>query len=170
MEFAGRSHLGFHPFPIRPALDPLLGARFFASSTIAFSYSAILNTLSLFVVVFLLRLVLRRDWLAGGTLIVVGTLAGMIGKDLPMLTAAFTVTALLVFVTLLLRFGLVAVTVANFIAAILTTGFPLSLEFSRWYGGGTVVVLLALSAAAVFGFRLSQGRHTAPAASATGTR
>jgi serine/threonine-protein kinase len=171
MEFAGRSRLGFDPFPIRPALDPLLSARFLASSAIAFSYSAILNTLSLFVVVFLLRLVLRRDWLAGGTLIVAATLVGMVGKDLPALTAVFNIAALLVFVTLLLRFGLVAVTVANFVAATLTTGFPLSLEFSRWYGGGTVVVLLALSAAAVFGFRLSQGRHTIrEAASAAATR
>jgi serine/threonine-protein kinase len=158
VEFAGRSQLGFHPFPIRPALDPLLSPRFLASSAIAFSYSAILNTLSLFVVVFLLRLALRRDWLAGGALIVVGTLASMIGRDLPALTAALNVVALLVFVTLLLRFGLVAVSVANFVAATLTTGFPLSQEFSRWYGGGTVVVLLAFSAVAVFGFRLSQGR------------
>jgi len=170
MEFAGRSRLGVNPFPIQPALDPLLGPRFLASSAIAFSYSAILNTLSLFVVVFLLRLVLRRDWLAGGTLVVIGTLAGMIGKDLPLLTAAFNVAALLVFVTLLLRFGLVAVSVANFVAATLTTGFPLSLEFSRWYGGGTVVVLLAFSAVAVFGYRQSQGRPTVPAVSVAGTR
>ncbi len=82
----------------------------------------------------------------------------MIGRDLPALAAALNFVALLVFVTLLLRFGLVAVSVANFIASTLTTGFPLSSEFSRWYGGGTVVVLLAFSAVAVFGFRLSQGR------------
>jgi hypothetical protein len=171
VEFAGRSRLGFNPFPIRPALDPLLSPRFIASSAIAFSYSAILNTLSLFVVVFLLRLVLRRDWLAGATLIVVATLAGMVGKDLPLLTGAFDIVALLVFVTLLLRFGLVAVSVANFVAATLTTGFPLSLEFSRWYGGGTVVVLLAFSAVAVFGYRQSQGRRTVQGgASAAGTR
>jgi len=35
----------------------------------------------------------------------------------------------------------------------------MSMEFSRWYGGGTVVVLLALSAVAVLGFRLSQVRQ-----------
>jgi serine/threonine-protein kinase len=160
MEFAGRSYLGFHPFPIQPALDPLLGSRFLASAAIRFFYSAIVNTLGLFVLIFLLRLVLRRDWLAGGALIVVATLVGMAGTNLPLLTAAFTVAALLVFVTLLLRFGLVAVSVASFIGATLSTGFPLSMEFSRWYGGATVVVLLALSAVAVSGFRLSQGGHT----------
>jgi hypothetical protein len=83
----------------------------------------------------------------------------MAGTDLPLLTAAFNIAALLVFVTLLLRFGLVAVCVANVIAATLSNGFPLSMEFSRWYGGATVVVLLALSAVAVLGFRLSQGGH-----------
>jgi predicted Ser/Thr protein kinase len=159
MEFAGRSYLGFHPFPIQPALDPLLGSRFLASAAISFFYSAIVSTLGLFVLIFLLRLVLRRDWLAGGALIVVATAAGMAGTDLPLLTAAFNIAALLVFVTLLLRFGLVAVCVANVIAATLSNGFPLSMEFSRWYGGATVVVLLALSAVAVLGFRLSQGGH-----------
>jgi len=160
LDFAGRSSLGLHPFPIRPALDPLLGSRFLASSAISFFYSAIVNTLGLFVLIFLLRLVLRRDWLAGGVLIVVGTMIGMAGTDLPLRTAALNLVALLVFVTLLLRFGLVAVSVASFVAATLSTGFPLSMEFSRWYGGATVVVLLTLSAVAVFGFRLSQGGHT----------
>jgi hypothetical protein len=157
--FAGRSQFGLQPFPIRPALDPLLGSRFLISSTIAFSYSAILNTLGLFVFIFLLRLVLRRDWLAGGTLIVGATLVGLASAELPLLTAALNILALLVFVTLLLRFGLVAVAVANFVAHSLSVGFPISMEFSRWYGGGTVVVLLAFSAVAVFAFRLSQGRR-----------
>jgi hypothetical protein len=161
VEVMGRSQLGYHPFPIRPSLDPLLGSRFLASAAIAFSYSAILNTLGLFVFLFLLRLVLRRDWLAGGTLIVAGTLLGMANAGLPLLTAALNFFALLVFVILLLRFGLVAVAVANFVAHALTVGFPISMEFSRWYGGGTVVVLLVLSAGAVFAFRLSQGRRTA---------
>jgi hypothetical protein len=160
MEIAGRSALGSHPFPIRPALDPLLGSRFLFSAAITFSYSAILNTLGLFVLIFLLRLVLRRDWLAGGAFIVVATLVGMAGRDLPLLTAAANVAALLLFVTLLLRFGLVAVSVAGFVAAALSNGFPLSMELLRWYGGATVVALLALSAVAVFGFRLSQGGHT----------
>jgi hypothetical protein len=161
VELMGRSQLGFHPFPIRPALDPLLGSRFLASAAIAFSYSAILNTLGLFVFLFLLRLVLRRDWLAGGTLVVGATLIGMVNTDVPLLTAALNLIALVVFVTLLLRFGLVAVAVANFVAHALTLGFPISMEFSRWYGGGTVVVLLALTAVGVFAFRLSQGRRTA---------
>jgi hypothetical protein len=119
------------------------------------------NTLGLFVLVFLLRLVLRRDWLAGGALIVTTTLLSMAGKDLPLYTAAFNIAALLVFVTVLLRFGLVAVTVANFVAATFSTGFPISMEFSRWYGGGTIVVLLAFCAVAVYGFRLSVAGTTA---------
>jgi serine/threonine-protein kinase len=159
MEFAGRGYLGIDPAPIRPALDPLLGSRFLASAAIIHLYSAILNTLGLFVLVFLLRLVLRRDWLAGGALIVFTTLLSMVGKDLPLYTAAFNIAALLVFVTVLLRFGLVAVAVANFVASTFSNGYPISMEFSRWYGGGTVVVLLAFSALAVYGFRLSQGGH-----------
>jgi len=159
VEFALRSHFGLDPTPLLPALDPLLGSRFIASAAITFLYSAIVNTLGFFVLIFLLRLVLRRDWLAGGALIAITTLASMIGKDLPLFTAALNIAALLVFVTLLLRFGLVAVCVANFIAATISTGFPISTEFSRWYGGGSIVVLLAFSAVAVYGFRLSQGGH-----------
>ena len=163
LHFAGLSHFGFDPAPIRPTLDPLLGSRFLASAAVVHLYSAILNTLGLFVLVFLLRLVLRRDWLAGGALIVIVTLASMVGKDLPLFAAAVNIAALLVFVRLLLRFGLVAVAVANFIAQTFATGFPTSMEFSRWYGGGTVVVLLVYSAVAVWGYRLSQGGHRVPA-------
>jgi len=164
LELASRVGRGLDPFPIRPALDPLLGSRFLASAAITLSYSAIVNTLVLFVVMFLLRLLFRRDWLAGGALIVVGTAIGMAGSTLPWSTAAFNVAALLAFVTLLLRFGLVAVTVANIIAATLTTGFPMSMELSRWYGGGTLVVLLVCSVAAVYGFRLSQTGNRVPVA------
>jgi hypothetical protein len=65
----------------------------------------------------------------------------------------------------------VAVSVAGFIAAALSNGFPLSMELSRWYGGATVVVLLALSAVAVVGFRLSQGGHPIrDAGTSAGTR
>ena len=157
-ECAAKTYVGVEPGPILTTLDPLLGSRFLASAAISHLYSAIVNTMGLFVLIFLLRLLLRRDWLAGGSLVVIVTLASMVGKDLPLLVAAFNIAALLVFVTLLFRFGLVAVAVANFVAAALSTGFPMSMEFSRWYGGPTIVALLALSAIAVYGYRLSQER------------
>ena len=157
-ELALRTAYGFSPFPKQTGLDALLGSRFIASSAIAYSYSAIVNTLGLFVVVFLLRLLLRRDWLAGGALVLFGAVGSLTtSTDLSLVTAGFNLVTLLVFVTLLLRFGLVAITVANFVSASLTTAFPISAEFSRWYGGGTVVVLLAFSALAVYGYRLSLG-------------
>jgi serine/threonine-protein kinase len=156
LAFEARVQMGGTPFAIRSALDPLLGSRFVASAAITFFYSAILSTLLLFVVIFALRLVLRRDWLAGGVLVVAATAVSMVGKDVPMFMAVFNVVAMLVFVLLLLRDGLVAVSVANFVAAALASGFPMSMDLSQWYGAGTVPVLLGLSALAIYGFRLSQ--------------
>jgi hypothetical protein len=54
--------------------------------------------------------------------------------------------------TVLFRFGIVSFCTASFFPAALTE-FPLTAQLTAWYGTGSVVVLVALVAIAVSGFR-----------------
>ncbi len=106
---------------------------------------------SLFVLV-LLRLLLRKQWLAVAVWILV--LSVMLGSEAetPYVTMLFAGAAMGMLVFLLLRFGLLSYAVAMFVAAALDD-LPITLDFSAWYAGRWLIVLLLLTGLAIYGFR-----------------
>ncbi len=143
------------PIPLMPTLDPLLSSRFVVTSFMSFLYSSITAALAFFILLFLLRLLLRRDWLAVVVFLAIATLAGAVGQDLPLVAGAMALVGAIVALVALLRFGLVAYAVSNFVAAALTVGFPLSVDPSRWYTSASVWAVLALTGAAAYGYYLA---------------
>ena len=142
------------PVPLTPVLDPLLGSRYIVTAGFGLLYSSIVSALGVFVLLFLLRLVLRREWLAVGVFILLVAGASAAGSDVPWLQGPLAALMVGVAIAALLRFGLVAYIVGNFVTSSLTVGFPLADDPSKWYSGPTLAVMIGLSGAVIYAYRL----------------
>jgi len=117
--------------------------------------NCVIQALIWFVLIFILRMVLRRDWLAAGAFVAIYVLLGALASTgSPALAALFTAvsTGLLVFA--MLRFGLVAL-IASFFVMVLLQMFPITADFSAWYAGASLFALLSVAALAALAFRAS---------------
>jgi serine/threonine-protein kinase len=152
------------PVPITPTLDPLLATRYVMTTGFGLLYSSIVSALGVFVLLFLLRLALRREWLAVGVFVVIVVGASAAGSDVPWLEGPIALVAVTVAVMALLRFGLVAYIVGNVATSSLTVGFPLATDTSKWYTGPTMIVIAGLVGVAIYAYRLATPR-VAPSSS-----
>ena len=116
-------------------------------------------------VVFLV--VLRKKWLAVGlafllnwaAIITRGVSAGSAMTtpvDHPVIGGIVIALGLILVYFVLLRFGFLAHVIGLYYVIQLTTG-PITTHFSAWYGSGSLLCLLALSALAIYGFVVSWG-------------
>lgn len=158
-----RQFVSREPVPVMPGLDPLLGSKYLVTTGFELLYSSIVSALAVFMLLFLLRIALRRDWLAVGAFIAIIVAAGSIGRDAAWLQALLTFAGSVLAVAVLLRLGLVAYIVGSFVAGTLTHGFPLSTDLSRWYTGPSAFVVLGIAAASFYGYRVATA-DTRPAA------
>jgi hypothetical protein len=133
----------------------LLGVSGAVSAFLALIPNCVVQGLVWFVLIFILRAALRRDWLAaGGVVLIYMALNWLANPASPALSALFggVQTALLVFV--MLRFGLVALIASSFALELLIM-FPITADFSVWYAGASLFALLSVAAMAAFAFRTS---------------
>ena len=110
-------------------------------------------TLVTLFLLFLARVFLRKQWLALGltglflTILNLGSTGENFWVALP-----FSILTVALSLIVLIRFGLVALFVFNVYVALLSF-FPVTLDFSRWYIGRSLFLLLILIGFAVCGFR-----------------
>ncbi len=131
--------------------DYLIGGRYALGSWLIHIPSAIQGTLLFFFVLFVLRVVLRREWLAAIVFVAIWATLKTLGSDYPWIEAPswsllYGVAALVVF-----RFGFVALAVGLFVTNTLLN-VPLTLDFSAWYASSTLLPFLIVAALAVWGF------------------
>ena len=100
---------------------------------------------------FLLRAVLRKEWLAAAVFVLFFAVPSFLEGGLISGAFALVVAAAEIFV--FLRFGLLALVFANYFGHCLQ--FPLTTDSSAWYAGTSLFVLLFLAAVAVYGFRIA---------------
>jgi hypothetical protein len=105
---------------------------------------------------FLLRLIVRRTWLAVALLVLVEGLLWPWGEN-PLLDAIGNVTGAVLFALVLARFGLVAAFGYFQINMLLWAVTPLPLDPSRWYFGTSLILLAFTLAITLYGFRISLG-------------
>jgi hypothetical protein len=98
----------------------------------------------------LLRVVLRRQWLAAATLVLLRASVAM-GDAHPWITLLFEVSFLTLFVATLLRFGGLLPTIACVIVGNTLGGVPIA-DFSTWYASTTVFLLIAILALTAYAF------------------
>jgi hypothetical protein len=102
---------------------------------------------------FLGRLFLRRQWLAVAVTAVLMTILilGDLGENF-LVSLPFTVAIAALSLIVLIRFGFLGLCVFMWVSLLLQS-FPVTLDFSRWYIGRSILLLLVLVALAAYGFR-----------------
>jgi serine/threonine-protein kinase len=103
--------------------------------------------------ILLFRVVLRRNWLAVGTLWVVVVGINLLNAQTTLVQGALLILVFAIIFTLLFRFGLFCL-----LALVLFSSFemfPVTLDPGSWYFGQSMLTLLLLAALAVYGFYIS---------------
>ena len=135
----------------------VLGANGIVSFLLREASADALGSLGLLLFVLLLRMLVRKDWVA----IAVGTFV----LTAPALAAPtfWGVLSLacmsLLTLLVLMRVGLVAAMVSLFVYRIFLV-FPITFDTSAWYAGYGYAALLVVAGLALYGFRTSIGDHT----------
>ena len=100
---------------------------------------------------FLLRAVLRKEWLAAAAFVLLFAVPSFLDGGLISGAFALIVAAAQIFV--FLRFGLLSWVFANLFGHCLQ--FPLTTDSSAWYAGTSLFVLSYLAALAIYGFHIA---------------
>jgi hypothetical protein len=113
--------------------------------------NSVQSTLVFFFLIFLLRVILRKQWLAVAafTLIFGGVKA--LNTHYPMVDVPVQLLVYGVAAVVVVRFGLIALAVGIFTANTLLSP-PLSTNFSMWYSGSSVAAFLLILALAIWSF------------------
>jgi serine/threonine-protein kinase len=144
--------------PVFPPLNALLGVRAEVAGVIVAIPNAIFSALFFFFVLFLLRLLLRKDWIAGAAFVLIGTLIAALASTTPWVDSPLNALTLAMFTFALLRFGLLAAIVTSTARQILLMGGLL--DFSTWYAGMAVLPFVLIALVVIYGFRTSLAGRT----------
>jgi serine/threonine-protein kinase len=142
------------PIPPFPWFDVLRGPRVVAGHLVGASAVSMLIALGFALLFFLLRAVLRKEWLAVGAFVLFVTLTVvMLAQGGGLIAAAFGLVKAAALILVFLRFGLLALIFGNYFAHFLE--FPLTTDSSAWYAGTSLFILLVLASIAIYGFRIA---------------
>jgi serine/threonine-protein kinase len=142
--------------PQLPNAELLMGSRQVLGSWIQNIGLSILGTLEFFSLIFLLRVVLRNQWLALVGFIGIYTALSTLQSDHPQIVWPFWLLLYTLAAGAVSRFGLIVLATAIFTANTLLN-LPYSLDFSTWYAPRAAVMAAGCLALAVWGFYTSLG-------------
>jgi hypothetical protein len=141
--------------PIGPGYGNLSGARGLFLALGASAINALVSALVILAILFVLRLVCKRTWLAAAVLGVLFMLLANWGEN-PLLDGLGALGLAIPAAWVAARSGLVALFALFFVRALLTTA-PLPIGADAWYTTHAVVCLGAAAALVGFAFRVSLG-------------
>jgi serine/threonine-protein kinase len=143
--------------PSTPNLVPLNGFGSALASMLVM-IQGINGALSIFFSLFLLRVLLRNQWLAIIAYIVVMTGLNLIGGPYTWMAILYQGIVAATEVWLLLRVGMLG-TIAALVLGNLQGDLPHTLDFSSWYAGPAWVPVLVVLGFAIFAFRNALGNR-----------
>jgi hypothetical protein len=117
---------------------------------------AIRGTLVFFFMLFILRILLRNKWVAGGVFVVFWTLIQTLGGHYPAVEIPLTAAIYAIAAIAVVRFGLVTLAVAIFAVDSLGN-LPVATNPSLWYFNATAMVMGVIALLAVWAFHASLG-------------
>jgi len=139
--------------PITSLVYSLGGPNRFLAVGLGLVLISVFITLATLFLLFLARVFLRKQWLAVGLTGIILTMVNLGGTGENFWVALpFTILIVALSLIVLIRFGLLALFVFNLYFFLLSL-FPVTLDFSRWYIGRSLFLLLVLIGLAVYGFR-----------------
>ena len=144
-------------------LDTLLGSMKALSVVMQRLEDGLLGSFLFFLLFFLLRVILRKEWLAAIAFVAFFILLRGLGGTYPQVEIPTFVIVYGVIVFMLMRCGLLALVTTIFICD-LVPNLVFTTNLSAWYGTGSLVLVLLTSAMAVYAFRKSLGGQRIAAA------
>jgi len=158
----GSTYLGMrlgHPqAPGVPDLQQLVGISLNLARTLNHVFNAVVNAIFTVFVMVVLKMVLRREWLASLVAMALALMLMFNFSDAESRLIDFTAALLMVstIVLTIQRVGLVAITVAFFVLYLMANAV-ITLDTSRWFFSDSLVQLLIPAALACYGFYASRG-------------
>ena len=161
--------VGDEPAPnalLTPALESLRSTRQFTSMLVFNTLDSLQASLVGLFFLLLLRQIVRNTWIAAALLSVLFLPISVGGTGVGAWQSSWEVTALglltlLMALTVLVRFGLVAFVTMGLVNRMLTA-FPLTLDTNAWYVGSSATILLLVGALAAYGCVVSLGSLPVP--------
>jgi len=138
------------PEPGFVAGETLVSLRNSLGLAMHYTWIFVLYTLLIFFLFFLLRLVVRKDWLAGTVIVFIGAITNS-GGDYAWATFIASAVIWLSIYLVLRRFGLVALVTGLVVQNILVVS-PVTTHWSRWYAANAIVGMAVIVALALYGF------------------
>jgi hypothetical protein len=129
----------------------LTGIRSSLGQWVWFVAASIESVLLFFFILFVLRLVLRKQWLAVIAFVVLWTALQSLGSDFPWIVVPTFAIIYSIAAAAVVNFGLITLGVAIFTTELLLN-VPYSTGFSAWYSGTTWFVIGSVVAITAWGF------------------
>ena len=142
--------------PATPSLAMLMGGRHLLDYILEGLLLPLLISGALLFLLLILRVVLRKHWLAVGAMIVLLSFYEIVqnaGNPLFIVSLTLELTAWAGLYLVLSRFGVLSV-YFTFIFSFFWSSIP-ALRFSQWYAGGEIVMLLLMAAIVGYAFHTS---------------
>jgi hypothetical protein len=138
-------------------LIPLAGGRSSFALVLLGIPHAVRDTLFFFFLIFLLRVLLRNQWLAAAGFAAIFAALNLVSGPHPKLDAGVSFVVLFGFAFLVLRWGLLALATTLLVGGVARV--PLAAQTSVWYFGGTALTLAAAAVLAIWAFRTTIGNQ-----------
>jgi tRNA A-37 threonylcarbamoyl transferase component Bud32 len=136
--------------------DYLVGMRRGLGAWLSQIPGSILGTLQFFFLFLVLKLALKKDWLATIVFVIIFATAKSLGSSHLAVDAATSIVVYLILALIVYRFGLVPLACAIFTVDMFGN-VPFTADFSAWYLGMSTFALFSVVALAVWGFYHSLG-------------
>jgi hypothetical protein len=133
----------------------LVGVRYAASDILYSAKEAVWWTFVFVMTLLVLRILLRRAWLAYLALTIVFLIGGTQSGP-PQLRFPMVAVLAVVVLFALLRFGVLGLVATLFVCRVVVT-VPLATDFSTWYAGSALPALVAVLGLTVYGLYTSLG-------------
>ncbi len=140
---------GYIPTMVR--LNSLLDARRMVGGFSFFLQQSIGIALTLFFLFFLLRALVRKQWLAAACFIILFAGNTMLQSNHPVISGIFTAMQGALAIFTLIRFGVLPMVVGIFVSSLLPE-FPVTADFSTWYAGSNIFALASVLALGAWSF------------------
>jgi serine/threonine-protein kinase len=141
---------GLPPEPGTPSMETLLGIRPVLGFVMAYTWIYVLYALGIFFILFLLRFLVRKDWVAALVIVFLGAVSNT-GGDYAWVTFLASAVIWLSIYVVLRRFGVLALVVGLVVQNMLVV-FPMTSHLSRWYASGAVTGMVTIVAIALLAF------------------
>jgi hypothetical protein len=131
-----------------------MGVRYEFGKLLGAFDNALFDALFYFFVLFGLRVLLRKQWIAAIAFVMIMSFITTFGTSTPWVDYPVAAVEVAVFAFVLLRFGLLAAMAADGCIQLLEA-CPPTLDFSSWYLGLALIPPALVALIAVYGFRIS---------------